>query len=299
MPLPGQMQHWSPLETTHQKILNEARAAKQWNKTSALTYLIWAEQNHHCYAAFWQHTKPKLAGGLAYIMIALDSSQLPTKIIDQEEMDDTLLDYCQTHFAKARGTPFMAEPLSHLLQNNGITPFRKLVSQGCTQLEDFPLDEPTRALLTHLKSKTKDMEHLHPLVYEELQNGIMKWPKKHHVPTQLTPWHLQVTLVAHANQGWGKSSDTPWVDEPLETRLQCTLPHLWHHISCIYTHLHPQPMKNGLGNLHWKRLRQSRPEQTLMHYDFWSRLTASSQIALGLWSPSKEQKGSNANTSAR
>jgi len=34
------------------KNLNEAQATKQQKKTTALTYLIWVEQNCCCYAAF-------------------------------------------------------------------------------------------------------------------------------------------------------------------------------------------------------------------------------------------------------
>ncbi len=93
-------------------------------------------------------------------------------------MDDALLDYCCQHFATAHSTPFVTEPLSHLLQYDGITKFGKIVSQGRAQLEDLPLDEATKALLHHLQSKHQHQESLHPLVYEELQNGIKKWPEK-------------------------------------------------------------------------------------------------------------------------
>jgi len=53
------------LQQKHLKtLLNEAKATNQCKKTSALTYLIQAEQNHHCYSAFCQHTKPNLLGVL-------------------------------------------------------------------------------------------------------------------------------------------------------------------------------------------------------------------------------------------
>jgi len=173
-----------------EKILNEARSTKQQKKTAALTYLIRAEQNCHCYAALHKHTKPKSAGGLAYITTESEPSQPPVIIIDREDMDDTLLEYCQKHFATEQGMPFTTEPLSHLLQYDGITVLGNLISQGQAPLEELPLDEPTKALLTHLKSKDKAKECLHPLVYEELQNGIKKWPKK----TTMSPsgWHLGI-----------------------------------------------------------------------------------------------------------
>jgi len=120
-----------------------------------------------------------VAGGLAHIIKNSEETQQPITIIDHDKMDDTLLEYCHNHFAIAQGTPFTSEPLtSNLLQYDGITSFGKLVSQGRSKLENLPLDNATKLLLTHLKRKMKDKEQLHPLVYEELQNGIKKWLEK-------------------------------------------------------------------------------------------------------------------------
>jgi len=78
-------------------------------------HLIRVEKNKHCYNTFCQHTKPKSAGGLAYITKQLDINQAPTMIMDPDEMDDTLLEYSHEHFAKAEGSPFMIDPLRWLL----------------------------------------------------------------------------------------------------------------------------------------------------------------------------------------
>jgi len=40
-------------------VLNEAKASNKQKKSKALMHLIHAEQNQHCYLAFWQTTKPK------------------------------------------------------------------------------------------------------------------------------------------------------------------------------------------------------------------------------------------------
>jgi len=93
-------------------------------------------------------------------------------------MDNTLLEYCRQHFATAHGTPFTTAPLNHLLQYDGITAFGNHVSQGTVRLDNLPIDEATKALLTHLKDKTNNQDRSHPLVYDELQNGIKKWPEK-------------------------------------------------------------------------------------------------------------------------
>jgi len=90
---------------------------------------------------------PKSTGGLAYITTNSMNDQQPTMLIDSDNMDDALLEYSHNHFATAQGTPFTEEPLSRLLQYNGITKFGQLVSQGHAQLEDLPLDDATKALL--------------------------------------------------------------------------------------------------------------------------------------------------------
>jgi len=64
-------------------------------------YLIHVEQNQCCYAAFRQTTKPKAQGGLSYITIQ-DGKNPPTIILDQDDMNQTLLEYSRTHFAMAQ-----------------------------------------------------------------------------------------------------------------------------------------------------------------------------------------------------
>jgi len=159
-------------------LINEAKVANRRKKSKILEHLIRAEQNRTCYQLFRQNTKPKLAGGLAYIMTMDSNTGEKTTILDRDEMDTALLNYSRTHFAKAQGTPFTVEPLQHLLQYDGLTSFGARVLKGQAYIEDLPLDEPTKALLTHLQSKHPDTDSRHPLVYEELQEGIKKWPER-------------------------------------------------------------------------------------------------------------------------
>jgi len=53
-------------------LLNQAITTNQQKKSKALKYLIHAEQNQLCYAQFHHHTKPKSAGGLAFVMITTE-----------------------------------------------------------------------------------------------------------------------------------------------------------------------------------------------------------------------------------
>jgi len=159
-------------------VLNDARAANQGKKSQALTNLIRAEQNRCCYSAFRQTTKPKSQGGLAYITVP-DGNNSPTTILDKDDMNLTLLEYSRTHVATAQGTPFTVEPLNHLLHYDGLTLFGDRILQGRVELEELPIDDATRALLYNMRDKTKPHDdRTHPLIYDDLQNGIKKWPEK-------------------------------------------------------------------------------------------------------------------------
>jgi len=139
--------------------------------------LIRAERNHQCYARFRQHTKPKAPGGLAYITIQDDNgSQQP--ILDQQELETTLLEYSRTHFAQAKVLPFTVDPLNRLLHYDGLTSFGDRITSGqVPTLYNF--DEPTRAILLNLKRKVPPAST--PSLsfdYDTLLNGIKKWPER-------------------------------------------------------------------------------------------------------------------------
>jgi len=165
-------------------VLNEARASKKQKKSKIMQHLINAEQNRRCYAAFRQTTKPKAQGGLAYITVN-EEDQSPMMILDQDDMNQALLEYSRSHFATAQGSPFTVEPLQHLLDYDGLTLFGTRVFQGRVDLDEIPIDEPTRALLKHMHDKTNpSVSRTHPLIYNELQNGIKNGLRKPLHPPQ-------------------------------------------------------------------------------------------------------------------
>jgi len=123
---------------------------KPTKKSKALKYLIRAERNRQCYANFQQHTKPKTAGGLAFVTITKeDRTKQP--LLDTRELEDTLLEHSRAHFAQANGSRFTQEPLKHLLQYDGLMTFGNHVTQGKPLPEVHHFDEPTAAVLTNLK----------------------------------------------------------------------------------------------------------------------------------------------------
>jgi len=158
-------------------LLNKATLDNQQKRTKALTYLIRAERNCFCYARFRQHTKPKAAGGLAYITIQDDSgAQQP--LLDQQDLESTLLEYSRQHFAQAEGSPFTINPIHRLLQYNGLTPYGDRLTDGTLpNLHTF--DEPTCAILKNLHRKVQTEVSPTPTFnYEILLNGIKKWHER-------------------------------------------------------------------------------------------------------------------------
>jgi len=122
-------------------------------------------------------------------------------VLDKDDLDDTLLEYSRQHFAHAQGSPFTTEPLAHLLQYDGLTPFGDHILHGNNNYEHLRLDAPTRALLKHMRDKTTSAAvHQHPLDYEMLMSGIKKWPEK--TTTSPSGHHLGIykTLQQHIKE---------------------------------------------------------------------------------------------------
>jgi len=173
-----------------EKLLNQAVAANQGKKYKALKYLIWAECNQQCYVHFCSHTKPKSSGGLAFVTVC-DANGMQQLLLQHEDIEDTLLKYSRTHFAKAEGSLFMQAPLHHLLQYDGITPFGESIFQGHPPPMHHNFDDQTRAILQHMHCKLPTHHQPpHHLDYELLMNGIKKWPE--HTMTSPSGCHLGI-----------------------------------------------------------------------------------------------------------
>ncbi len=109
-------------------LLNKAIVENQAKKTKALTYLIRAERNRHCYARFRQHTKPKAPGGLAYITVQNNTGE-NQPLLDEQEMETTLLEYSRTHFAQAEGFPHSQWTRSTAYYSMTVLPSMVITSQ--------------------------------------------------------------------------------------------------------------------------------------------------------------------------
>jgi len=139
--------------------------------------LIHAERNRQCYARFRQHTKPKAPGGLAFVNVTDEEGQ-QQPLLQHQELEDTLLEYSRTHFAKVEGSCFTKDPLKRLLNYDGLTAFGERITNGQSLGTIHNFDEPTTAILQNLKRKTPAPSHLDPkLDYSQLLTGIKKWPE--------------------------------------------------------------------------------------------------------------------------
>jgi len=192
-------------------LLNQSIAANQHKKSKALQYLIRAERNRQCYARFRQHTKPKSAGGLAFVTVTNeDGTRQP--VLERDEMESTLLEYSRTHFARAEGSPFTQEPLGRLLKYDGLTPFGNRVTNGRPVNTLHQFDKPTKAILENLRRKTPADSQPTTLDHETLLEGIKKWPER--TTTSPSGRHLGIYKTLGKHLVPTKKSDAPLENTP-------------------------------------------------------------------------------------
>jgi len=94
-------------------------------------------------------------------------------------MEDLVLQQHRKHFSQAHGTIFTQEPLRSLINNECTSEYAQQILAGTATFEQLPVDEQTKALLRHLKSKINPTEtSSHPLDTEALIQGFKKWPER-------------------------------------------------------------------------------------------------------------------------
>jgi len=129
-------------------------------------------------------------------------------LLGYNKLENTLLEYSQTHFARVEGSPFMQEPLGCLLQYDGLTSFGDRVTSGWPVRTLHHFDKPTTAILKNLCRKTP-ADMLPPtLDHEKLLEGIKKWLER--TTTSPSGRHLGIykTLGKHLVQT-NKKNDQP------------------------------------------------------------------------------------------
>jgi len=170
-----------------------------------LKYLIRAECNQQCYACFRNHTKPKIIRRPCRFVTVWDEKGIQQPLLKQDNIEDTVLKYSCTHFAKAKGSLFTQAPLNHLLQYDGLTAFGESLFKGRDLLTHHNFDEPTRVILQNMRNKLPTAHHPpHLLDYELLMNRIKNGWSAPLPPFGKAPQHLQDPTETHAKENKSK-----------------------------------------------------------------------------------------------
>jgi len=212
-------------------------------------------------------TKPWQQGGISHIKIPEISPEGTTKW--KSKFDPTALEtlvvpqHCK-HFSQAKGTVFTQEPLATLINNKCTSNFAQQVLAGTANIHDLPINEYTKDLLTHLKTKVSNHQTTtHLLDFEALIQGLKVWSE--HTLTSPSGYHLGIYKLL--------AKDSP------TTRLQTTQPPSWRqspnrkwqqhatsapHHAQISHHAYPHIWKieDNLDTTPQKRHRQPRDWQT-------------------------------------
>jgi len=95
-------------------------------------------------------------GGISHVKIPInDESTEPTwtSIYDPKEIESLVLQQHQKHFSQAAGTTFTITPLCTLINDNCTSEYAQQILAGTANINALPVDEYTKNLLTHLKTK--------------------------------------------------------------------------------------------------------------------------------------------------
>jgi len=124
--------------------------------------------------------KPRTAGGLSKLKIPdPEQPQKWNTITNPHQMDQELLRYCQDHFGKSYGTPYMVAPLKELLAYDGVTPFGQQILHGTTDLSSLEIDKYTASLLRHQQYCTPaNAPKFQEMPYDSLMQGFRKWKER-------------------------------------------------------------------------------------------------------------------------
>jgi len=82
------------------------------------------------------------------------------------------------HFSQADGSIFTVEPLKSLINDDCTSQFAQQILNSTADIESLTVDDYTKSLLQHLKSKTLPNKNTaHPIDQEAMIQGFKKWPK--------------------------------------------------------------------------------------------------------------------------
>jgi len=163
-------------------------------------------------------TKPKQQGGISHVKIptnaAPDEEQWES-IYDPVRIEQLVLQQHTKHFSQAKGTVFTQAPLRDLINDDCTSEFAQQILQGTADIDNLPVNEYTKALLTNLKTKVGPSEvTTAPLDTEALIKGFKLWPER--TSTSPSGRHLGIykSLAKHFPPPKDPSNPEPPMDPP-------------------------------------------------------------------------------------
>ncbi len=171
---------WEKRKQFLNQLLADANHTNDKQRRKLIFSLKRAEENRRCFTIVKQQVKPRTTGGLSHLLVPKqDTTDEWTTVTDINKMEQHLVDYSREYFKQAHGTPFTIPPLSTLLQYDALTEYGGAIHAGTADLDALDVEEATRLLLRHQKSKMTSSEtNAHPLDFEQLMNGYRKWPER-------------------------------------------------------------------------------------------------------------------------
>jgi len=199
-------------------LIKAAGICKDQRKKKLILCLKRAEELRHCYAMVRSITKPQQKGGISHVKIpnATTPNEITwTTLYDPSELETAVLQQHRQHFSQATGTPFTVTPLRELINDECTSEYAIQILNGTANINDLPIDEYTKDLLTQLKTKVPPTENpTLPLDPEALIQGFKVWPER--TSTSPSGRHLGIykSLAKHFPPTKDKGTDDIPVTPP-------------------------------------------------------------------------------------
>jgi len=193
-------------------------------------------------------------------------------IYNPMELENNLLQQHCMHFAQAEVTVFTQEPLCSLINNTCTTEFTQQVLAGTAAIDTLPVDEYTKDLLHHLKSKKPSTEvPKHPLETQEIIHRFKIWPEW--MTTSLSGWHSGTykSSAKHFPPPNDKNAP-PWTTQPHPMQKWYINTLDIDDGSCHQTHPHLWEVENHMDIIIRKRSWQPTNRLIMYHPSLWGRL---------------------------
>ena len=206
------------------------------NKATIIKRILRAEESKQRFCTIQRKLKRKFRSGLHSVTIPSESGPAGEykRIVDRQEIEETLLTHNQQHFEQAIGSPFSSEPLISLLGWDGSEHESNRVLQTGT-IDADNLNKATKEILGLIK-RPKECEDIDiAITTADLGSGFKSWKET----TSTSPSGLHLGIYKSIFRHVEKKEDEPTISN--HEYLSETLAKL---LTCV--------IKSGVPLNHWK-----------------------------------------------